>query len=79
MAERIVVGMHEARTQFSKLVRMARAGAEIVVERHGRPVARIVGIELTDRPRTPGLLAGKIRVKPGFDDLPEGFHEAFSA
>lgn len=34
--------MHEAKTQFSKLVREAEAGAEIVVLRGSVPVARIV-------------------------------------
>lgn len=36
------VGMHEAKTNLSKLVREAEAGAEIVVLRGGVPVARIV-------------------------------------
>ena len=30
--KRIVVGIHEAKTQFSKLVKQAEAGQEIVVE-----------------------------------------------
>ena len=36
------VGMHEAKTNLSKLVREVEAGAEIVVLRGGVPVARIV-------------------------------------
>ncbi len=79
MAERIVVGIHEAKTQFSKLVKQAGAGAEIVVESYGTPVARIVGIEPAGEPRKPGLLEGQIRIHPGFDDVPEGFDEAFGA
>jgi prevent-host-death family protein len=79
MTERLVVGMHEAKTQFSKLVKQAGAGTEIVVERYGRPVARIVGIEQAGGPRRPGLLAGKVTIHPGFDDIPEGLAEAFGA
>jgi prevent-host-death family protein len=79
MEERIVVGIHEAKTQFSKLVKKAGAGAEIVVESYGRPVARIVGIEPIGEPRKPGLLAGRVTIRPGFDDIPEGFAEAFHA
>lgn len=35
------VNIHEAKTQFSKLVRRAEAGEEIVVRRGSEPVARI--------------------------------------
>ena len=39
------VGMHEAKTQFSKLVRAVEDGEEIVITRSGKPVARLVGPE----------------------------------
>ncbi len=39
------VTIHEAKTQFSKLVRRAEAGEEIVVRRGREPVARIVPLE----------------------------------
>ena len=75
--KRIVVGMHEAKTNFSKLVKQAEAGQEIVVANFGRPVARIVPYEPPAADRKPGLMRGRIRIKPGFDDLPPGFDEAF--
>jgi hypothetical protein len=28
-------------------------------------------------PRKPGMFAGQITIEPGFDELPEGFEEAF--
>lgn len=77
--KRIVVGIHEAKTQFSKLVRQAEAGQEIVVENFGRPVAKIVGYKPAVTERKPGLLAGTITIKPGFDEVPPGFDEAFGA
>ncbi len=77
MARKIVVGMHEAKTHFSRLVKQAAAGREIVVRNGGKPVARIVGYESGSANRVPGLLAGKITIKAGFDDLPVGFGEAF--
>ncbi len=73
----IVVGMHEAKTHFSKLVKRAAAGEEIIVANAGRPVAKIVAFVPTPAARKPGMLAGKITIKPGFDDLPPGFAEAF--
>jgi len=39
------VNIHEAKTQFSKLVRRAEAGEEIVVRRGREPVARIAPLE----------------------------------
>jgi antitoxin (DNA-binding transcriptional repressor) of toxin-antitoxin stability system len=39
------VNIHQAKTQFSKLVRLAEAGEEIVVRRGSEPVARIAPLE----------------------------------
>jgi prevent-host-death family protein len=39
------VTIHEAKTHFSKLVRRAEAGEEIVVRRGNDPVARIAPLE----------------------------------
>jgi len=73
----IIVGMHEAKTNFSKLVKQAEAGEEIVVSRAGEPVAKIVAYSVPNVPRKPGMLKGKIRIGPDFDELPEGFAEVF--
>lgn len=43
MAESVTI--HEAKTHFSKLVRRAEAGEEIVVRRGSAPVARIMPLE----------------------------------
>jgi len=43
MAESVTI--HEAKTQFSKLVRRAEAGEEIVVRRGREPVVRIMPLE----------------------------------
>ena len=40
-----VVGVHEAKTHLSRLIRRANAGEEIVITRDGKPVARLSGIE----------------------------------
>ncbi len=38
------VGLFEAKTRLSELVARAEAGAEVVITRHNRPVARIVPV-----------------------------------
>jgi prevent-host-death family protein len=73
------VGMHEAKTTLSKLVALAEAGEEVVIERRGMPVARLVAIEKPKRSRAEfhGSLKGKIWMADDFDELPEGWAEAF--
>ncbi|HWY90056.1 MAG TPA: type II toxin-antitoxin system prevent-host-death family antitoxin [Solirubrobacteraceae bacterium] len=72
------VGMHEAKTQLSRLVDQARRGEDVIVERSGRPVAKIVPYE-----EPSGLLAlkgvwkGKVRIAEDFDELPEDLQRAF--
>lgn len=77
MMKRLVVGIHEAKTTFSKLVKAAEAGTDVVVENHGKPVARLVAYKPAPAPRVPGMFAGQITIEAGFDDLPDGFAEAF--
>ncbi len=75
-----MVNMHEAKTNFSKLVKRAAAGEEIIVARAGEPVAKIVAYsEPPKAPRVPGSMKGQIWMSPDFDELPEGFAEAFGA
>jgi prevent-host-death family protein len=47
----IMVGTFEAKTHLSALLDRAAAGEEVVITRHGKPVARLVGAEQTDRTR----------------------------
>lgn len=45
------IGAFEAKTQFGSLIAAAERGEEIVITRHGRPVARLVPAE-SDRTRS---------------------------
>jgi prevent-host-death family protein len=75
--KRLVVGIHEAKTTFSKLVKEVEAGNEVIVENNGRPVAKLVAYRPAPARRKPGMFAGQIAIKPGFDEIPDGFREAF--
>lgn len=75
--KRLVVGIHKAMTRFSKLVKAAEAGSEVVVENHAKPVAKLIGYKPAPAPRKPGMFAGQITIKPGFDEIPEGFKKPF--
>jgi prevent-host-death family protein len=72
------VNIHEAKTQFSKLVERAAGGEEIVIAKSGKPVARLVPYTLKREPRRPGYLRGKIRIKKNFDQpLPKDLLASF--
>jgi prevent-host-death family protein len=73
MAKTTVVGVHEAKTHFSKLLKLVEAGEEVVVKSFDRPVAKLVPYSAPKAPRRPGLLAGKIVMGPDFDEIPPGF------
>lgn len=77
--KQIVVGMYEAKTHLSKLVRRAAGGEEVVIASAGNPVAKLVAYSPPSSPRKPGLLAGQIELEPGFDELPPGFEQAFGS
>jgi prevent-host-death family protein len=69
----IIVGMHEAKSQLSKLVRQVEAGDEVIVSNGGRPVVKIVKYEAPKEPRKPGLWKGRIKIHDDFDDPLPGF------
>ena len=73
MAKPIVVGMHEAKTNLSRLVKEVEAGHEVIIKNFDKPVAKLVRYAAPTPKRTPGRLKGQIVIKPGFDDIPEGF------
>jgi prevent-host-death family protein len=58
MAESVTI--HEAKTHFSKLVRRAEAGEEIVVRRGRDPVARIAPLERKRGVTGRGSMKGEI-------------------
>jgi prevent-host-death family protein len=47
----ITVGAFEAKTHLSTLLDRVAAGEEVVITKHGRPVARLVGARNSDRAR----------------------------
>ncbi len=68
--------LSEAKAQLSALVEQVLSGEEVIIGRAGKPVVRLVpyegGVE-----RRPGLLRGKIRIAPDFDELPDAIAAAF--
>ena len=67
--------MHEAKTNFSKLIGLVEAGEEVVVQRGDIPVAKIVPYETSGHARKAGALKGRIEIAEDFDAIPAGFEE----
>jgi len=65
-----LVNIHEAKTHFSKLVKRAHNGEEIIVAKAGKPYARLVPLEQREE-RHPGLATGCV-TDAFFEPLPAG-------
>jgi prevent-host-death family protein len=67
------IGLFEAKTHLSKIVREARAGKRFVITQRGKPVVEIRAVEPeARRPSLWGDMKGKIWMADDFcDPLPE--------
>ncbi len=67
------VNIHEAKTQFSRIVEQAEAGEEIVIARAGKPVARLVPLaSVVAEARKLGLGKKHFTFPANFDNLNTG-------
>jgi len=62
----IEVGVHEAKTNLSQLLRRVAGGEEVLITRGGDPVARLVPAH-SRRRRVLGRDAGRIAIADDFD------------
>jgi prevent-host-death family protein len=63
----VTVNIHEAKTQFSKLIARVEAGEEVVIARDGAPVARLVAIRQPLGKRVSGRDRDLFSVPDDFD------------
>ena len=74
-----ILSISEAKAQLHSLIEKVLAGEELVIGKAGKPVAKLVRYEPSDKKRTPGTLKGKIKISKDFDVLPKDTAEAFGA
>lgn len=72
----MTLNLYEAKTQLSSLVDQAAAGAEIIIAKNGKPMAKLVPIKEAVK-RKPGRLKGKIWISKDFDAPMPEFEQAF--
>ena len=61
----VEVGMFEAKTRLSALVEHVRDGQEVVITRHGNPVARLVPYQTEDAERVHAAVEGLLALRRG--------------
>ncbi len=73
----VTVGVHEAKTTLSELLRRVAAGEEVTITRGGEPVAMIIPVQAR-KPRVLGGDRGQFEVPANFDaPLPDDVLTAF--
>ena len=74
------INIHQAKTQFSKLLASVEKGEEIIIARYGEPIAKLVPFEKHSAPRIPGSAKGKFSVPDDFfEPLPSDILDAFES
>jgi len=72
------VNVHEAKTNFSKLLQRVALGEEIIIAKAGVPVARLVPVQSKPSKRPLGLYRGQIWIADDFDaPLPDDILAGF--
>ena len=70
------VNMHEAKSQLSRLGKLAWQGEEVVIAKAGEPWLYLTPYRERLEARKPGGLEGQIKMFPNFDDEDEELIEA---
>ena len=74
----LTYNIHEAKSNFSKLIAAVEEGEEIIIAKAGKPVATLGPIKRIKQPRIRGLLKGQILLGAEFDEpLPNDMLDAF--
>ena len=72
--------MHEAKSQLSRLGRLAWEGEEVVIAKAGEPWLRLEPYRERRVRRKLGVWKGRVRIAPDFDETPQevidSFHES---
>ncbi|MFZ1099506.1 MAG: type II toxin-antitoxin system Phd/YefM family antitoxin [Steroidobacteraceae bacterium] len=62
-----IINIHEAKTHLSRIVDEVAAGAEIIIAKAGKPMARLSPISASAKPKKLGQLKGRIKVPDDFN------------
>jgi prevent-host-death family protein len=69
MARANTFNIHDAKTNFSRIVERASRGEVVIIAKAGKAVAKVSAVDAPKRPRRLGFLKGQIAVPRDFDRL----------
>ncbi len=72
----MIVNIHEAKTNLSKLISFLENGEDIIIAKAGNPVAKLISYKQTNK-REPNLLKEKIEFFEDFDNSDEEIEKLF--
>jgi prevent-host-death family protein len=76
----VIVNIHEAKTNFSRLLAQVEKGEEVIISKAGKPIARLIPFEEKPKRRVAGSAKGRIEVADDFDaPLPESILNQFES
>lgn len=73
------IAIADAKARFADLIRRAERGEQIILTRHGKPVARLTAPARTADLPLFGALRGRLRIAEDFDALPPGFQDSMTS
>jgi len=74
----MIVNMHEAKTNLSKLISLLERGEEIIIAKAGKPVAKLNRYTPTPK-RTPNRLKNRVKFYDDFESADEEIQKLFEA
>ncbi len=74
----VTVNVHDAKTQFSRLLARVGEGEEVIIAKAGNPIARLIPIGKRPKQRIPGSAKGKVVIEKDFNEaLPDSILKEF--
>jgi len=73
-----ITNIHNAKTNFSKYLKIVSAGEEVIICSADKPIAKLIPYTKSTEERRSGVFKGKITIEKDFDMLPEDFMKFFS-
>jgi prevent-host-death family protein len=67
----LIINIHEAKTQLSRLVDNAVKGESFVIAKSGKPLVKVSALESPHTPQRLGFLSGEIVVPRDFNTMGE--------
>lgn len=67
----LIINIHEAKTQLSRLVENAVKGESFIIAKAGKPLVKVSALESPPTPQRLGFLSGEIAVPRDFNTMGE--------